>query len=84
MYSMIERYINKLTIDDVNKFALSKDCFLSNDELNFTFSFIKNNWRKLINNNFNIEQYKSHYSPENFAKIKKVYKEYFQKFSFLL
>ncbi len=84
MYSLIEKYINKLTIDDVNKFALSKDCVLSNEELKFTYSFIKKNWCELINNKFNIEQYKNHYSPENFTKIKKVYKEYFQKFSFLL
>ena len=86
MYSIIEKYMNKLTVDDVNKFALSKNCHLSEEELNFTFVFIKKNWREILSNPnvFDINRYQNHYSPENFAKIKQVYTEYFQKFANIL
>ena len=86
MYSIIEKYMNKLTVDDVNKFALSKNCNLSEEELNFTFVFIKKNWREILSNPavFDINRYKNHYSPENFRKIKQVYTEYFQKFANIL
>ncbi len=86
MYSIIEKYMNKLTVDDVNNFALSKNCSLSEEELNFTFIFIKKNWRDIISNPnvFDINRYKNKYSPENFEKVKKIYTEYFQRYSMYL
>ena len=36
MYNIIERYISRLTKDDINNFALSKDIHLSDQELDFT------------------------------------------------
>ena len=73
----------RLTVQDVNNFALSKNCELSPEELNFTFLFIKKNWQEILKNPslFDINHYQSHYSPENFAKIKQVYNEYFNRFS---
>ena len=41
MYILIERYINNLTINDLNYLALNNNINLSNDELNFSFAFIK-------------------------------------------
>ena len=75
--------MNRLTIDDVNNFALSKNCTLSPEELNFTFIFIKKNWKEILSNPqmFDINRYRSKYSPENFTKVKQVYNEYYQKFS---
>lgn len=83
MFSIMEKYMNRLTVSDVEKFALSKNCNLSPEELNFTFIFIKKNWKDILSNPsvFEINRYKNHYSPENFEKIKKVYNEYYQKFS---
>ena len=75
--------MNKLTVDDVNNFALSKNCSLSEEELNFTFIFIKKNWRDIISNPnvFDINRYKNNYTQENFSKITKVYQEYYQKYA---
>ena len=50
MYSLIERYMNKITKEDVNSFALKKNIFLSEDELTFTYDFIKKNWDKILSN----------------------------------
>ena len=86
MYNLIKNHISKLTIQDVNNFAIKKDCYLSNQELAFTYNFIVNNWENFIKNpnSFNIDLYKNHYSQENFIKIKKIYQEYFDKFKDLL
>ncbi len=83
MFNIIGAYINKLTKDDVNKFAISKGANLSNEELEFTYSFIKKNWKDVLKNPsiFDIERYSKYYSNDNFIKIKQVFNEYFQKFS---
>ena len=83
MFNIIGAYINKLTKDDINKFAISKGANLSNEELEFTYSFIKKNWKDVLKNPsiFDIERYSKYYSNDNFIKIKQVFNEYFQKFS---
>ena len=72
-----------MTKEDINNFAIKKGCNLSDDELDFTYFFIKKNWQDILKrpNLFNIDKYKNHYSEDNFKKIKQVYKEYYQKFS---
>ena len=83
MFNFIERYINNMTKDDVNKFALSKNIELSENELTLTYEFIKKNYKNMLGNPklFDIERYKNNYSKENFSKITKVYQEYFQRYS---
>lgn len=82
MFNIVSMYINKLTKDDVNNFALKKGANLSNEELDFTYLFIKKNWKDVLKNSsiFDIDRYKGHYSNENFLKIKQVFNEYLQKF----
>ena len=82
MYSLIERYMNKITIDDINNFALKKNIYLSEDELSFTFEFIKKNWNQILSNpnSLNLERYKNKYSVENFNKIQVLFKEYYSKY----
>ena len=74
MFNIVSMYINKLTKDDVNNFALKKGANLSNEELDFTYLFIKKNWKDVLKNPsiFDIDRYKGHYSNENFLKIKQV------------
>lgn len=78
MFNIIGAYINKLTKDDVNKFAISKGANLSNEELEFTYSFIRKNWKDILKNPsiFDIERYSKYYSKDNFIKIKQVFNEY--------
>ncbi len=78
MFNIIEKYIGKLTKEDIAKFASSKGANLSSDELDFTYSFIKRNWQDVIKNPnlFDIDRYESHFSPSNFQKIKQIYNEY--------
>ena len=82
MYSMIERYINKMTKEDILNFANKKNISLSEDELSFTYEFIKKNWDKILSNPnlLDLNRYKNNFSEENFIKIKELIKEYYTKY----
>lgn len=86
MYNLVEKYIKNMTIDDVNNFALKKGTNLSNDELSFTYNFIKNNYQNILKNPslLDLERYKDKFSKENFEKIQKIFQEYSQKYSHYL
>lgn len=83
MYNLVEKYIKNMTILDVKNFALKKGADLSENELNFTFNFIKNNYQNILKNPslLDLERYKDKYSKENYEKIVKVFNEYNQKYS---
>lgn len=72
-----------MTRDDINNFAISKNINLSENELDFTYNFVKKNYQDFFSNPkvFNINRYKSNYSEENFSKISKVWNEYYKKFA---
>ena len=83
MYTLIERYINNLSLHDLNNLAINKNINLSNEELTFSYNFIKTNWKNILNNHgiFDIEKYKDKFTEENFNKIKQLLKESLQKYS---
>lgn len=83
MYILIERYINNLTIHDLNNLALTKGISLNNEELDFSYNFIKKNWKTILASHgiFDIDKYKDNYTEENFLKIKKLIKEYTIKYA---
>lgn len=70
--------MSKITKEDVNNFAKKNNVLLSEEELNFTYEFIKKNWQAILANPnmLNLERYKNNYSEENFIKIKKLVREY--------
>lgn len=86
MYQLIKRYMEKLTKEDVNNFAISKNTYLSSEELDFVYAFVKKNWEQVIKNPklLNLDRYKDHFSPENFIKIKKLFTEYSSKYQTFL
>lgn len=82
MYNLISRYMNKITIDDVNNFAIKKNIILSDAELEFIYVFIKKNWNQILSNpgSLDIDRYKKKFSEENFLKIKNIINEYYSKY----
>lgn len=82
MFNIIGMYINKLTKDDILKFSISKGANFSQDEIDFTYNFIKKNWKTVLKNPnlFDINRYSNHYSNINFLKLKQVYNEYLTKY----
>jgi hypothetical protein len=82
MHNLIIKYINNLSIDDINTFAIKEGIKLTKTELNYLYIFIKNDYNLFLNNpnNFNIDDYKDRFSEENYPKIKEVFLKYFNKF----
>ena len=60
MFNIIERYIAKMQKEDVNNFAIKNNVSLSEEELNFTYEFVKKNWNTILSNPnlFHMERYK--------------------------
>lgn len=73
MFTLIKNYVEKMTMDDVNNYALKNDIHLSQEELLFTYNFIKKNYEILYSNPYiDLSKFKSKYSEENFIKISKL------------
>ena len=83
MFNIIEIYIKRMSKEDIKNFAISKNINLSDQELDFTYDFVKKNYKNFFANPklFNIERYKNYYSKENFSKITKVFQEYTKKYA---
>ena len=71
MLNIIEPYINNITKNDINSFALKNNLNLNNNELEFIYNFIKTRYKEVLNNpnNFSLTKYKNNFSNENFVKI---------------
>ena len=82
MYNIIKKYMDNLKLEEVSNFAKSKNIFLSSEELDFVYDFVKKNWEQVLNNPnlLNLDRYKDHFSPDNFLKIKKLFNEYSAKY----
>ncbi len=82
MFVLIKRYIDKMSMDDLNNFALKNNVSLSQEELSFTYSYVKKNYETILRNYtlFDFDKYKEYYSEENYIKIKKLIKEYMIKY----
>ena len=42
--------MGRMTLEDINNFANSKNIHLSSDELNFVYEFISKNWEQIVKN----------------------------------
>jgi len=86
MYNLVKRYMSNLTKEQLHNFALKNNVSLSENELDFTFTFVKKNWEMIFRNPnlLNLDRYKEQFSEENFLKIQKLISFYYQKYGHLL
>ena len=86
MFNLIARYMEKLKKEDVLNFAIKNNVSLTEEELDFTYQFVKKNWEPIIRNPklLNVERYRSRYSEGNFVKIVNLIQMYYQKYGHLL
>ncbi len=82
MFILIERYINNMSIHDLNNLAISKGIGLSKEELEFSYDFVRKNWKNILSNKglFDIDKYQDKFSESNFIMIKNLYKECLTKY----
>ena len=83
---LINSYIDKLTIQDINNIANKNNINLNDYELNFIYNQIKNNYNDLLygdsTNIFN--ELKNNVSSDNYYKIMELYTKYKQRYQSLL
>ena len=72
-----------MNVYDINNFAINNNIYLSNNELNFIYNYIKNNYSLLIDNpnSFNLEEYKDVFSNDNYIKINNLINKYKNKYN---
>ena len=76
--NIIDLYVSNLRKEDIIGFAQKNNITLSDSELDFTYNFIKNNYKEAIQNKdtFNLSAYKDRFSSENYPKIEKLLQKY--------
>lgn len=86
MINLVSMYINKMSLNDFNSMALDQGIKLSEDELVFSYNFIKNNWLEIFNNydNFDFSMYKNKFSEENYKKICILIDDMYSKYGHLI
>jgi len=86
MYILIQGFMNNLTKEQVNQFALQNNTDLSPQELDFTYHFVKKNWKSVLQNpnSLELEKYRNQFSEENFNKIQNLMIMYFNKYKHFL
>ena len=72
---LINEYVNRMTLDDVNRFALQNGINLKDDELRLIFSYIKNDWRTICFGNPRgiLDDLKKQIEPNSYSKIESLY-----------
>lgn len=77
---MLEKYISLLNISHIDKFAKSKGYTLTNQELDFLYDKIKNNYKEIINNPSDIfSEAKCVLRKDVYDEVLKLYNEYKKK-----
>lgn len=86
MFNIIDRFMSNLKKEDIQNFAWKNNVTLSEEELNFTYDFVKKNWRIILSNpnSFQLEKYKNHFTEENYQKINFLIKQYLKKYQAFL
>ena len=72
---LINEYVNRMTLDDVNKFALQNGINLKDDELRLIFTYIKNDWRTICFGNPRgiLDDLKNKLDCNSYSKIESLY-----------
>ncbi len=78
---LAKKYINKLSIRDLEKFARMNNINYTKDELIVVYNFIINNYNELLDENINVFlKIRDKISPELYKKLLNLYVEYKQKY----
>ena len=78
---LVKKYINRLSINDLEKFAKKNNISYTKEELNTVYNFILNNYNDLLNENIRVfENIKNKISPTLYKRLLNLYIEYKQKY----
>ena len=83
---LLKNYVNKLSINDINDFAVKNDIVHNKNELNTIYDIIKNDYDELLYGNSDnvFNKLKSNVSSDNYDKIINLFFLYKKKYAQLL
>ncbi len=72
---LISEYVKRMTIDDVNNFALKNGIILKDDEIKLIYDHIKTNWHTIVFGNPRgiLDDLKSKLDNNSYQKIEALY-----------
>ena len=74
---IILKYMDKLTKEDINKYALSQDVSLKSNELDLLYTYIKKYSRRILNEPLDvIDEIKDDLSDNVYNKLLELYDKY--------
>lgn len=79
---LIQEYVSRMNKDDINKFALKNGIILTQDELDYVFNTIKENWHTLVYGNPRaiLDKTKCNVNELTYKKIENLYVYFKEKF----
>ena len=84
--NIIRGYIEKITISDINRFALNNNISLNNNELNLIYKYVKNDWKTILYGNYNstLNDLKNKIDINKYNKIEQLFYKFKSKYQNLL
>ena len=74
---IILKYMDKLTKDDINKYALSQDISLKSNELDLLYAYIKKYSKRILNDPLDvIDEIRDDLSDNVYNKLLELYNKY--------
>lgn len=72
---LISEYVNRMTLEDVNNFALKNGIILKDKEVKVIYDYIKNNWRTIVFGNPRgiLDDLKEKLDSTSYQKIESLY-----------
>ena len=79
---LIKNYISKLTLNDINTFAIKNGIELNEEELKIIEKYIRNDWRTIIYGNPRpiLNEVKEKLNQIQYQKIENLYVEFKEKY----
>lgn len=81
---LIEQYIKKITKSDINKFALSQQIKLNNQELDCLYNHLKKDYKTFLYGNQRaiLDEIQKEVEPSTYQKLELLYFQYKDKLNF--
>ena len=72
---LISEYVNRMTLEDVNNFALKNGINLKDNEINLIYDHIKNNWHTIVFGNPRgiLDDLKEKLDSTSYQKVESLY-----------
>lgn len=72
---LINEYVNRMTLEDVNNFALKNGIILKDKEVKVIYDHIKNNWRTIVFGNPRgiLDDLKEKLDSTSYQKVESLY-----------